>query len=468
MQPHLSRLLASDDEAGAKKIFQTSTVWLMACAWPAYLASAAAAPLLLGIFGHGYRGGQTPLVILSLTMLLATACGPVDIVLLIAGRSGLSLINNFASLAVDIALNIVLIPKYGITGAAISWAVGARGPQHPAARAGALDAAHESMERGRGMVAVTSVACFGILPAVVRAWVGLDLAVAVPCFAVCTVLYAGLLWVGGAASHSKPSPVLVAAVPMPPSPKKPHLLERGHEVERGTPTRARRVPTCRRTSPARGNGDGRAVSAGSTRAAAATVRSGRVSKAFLRRPRPVRVPIDSLLLGAQLGCPQNGSRMWSETRFGLDTRRRRPPRGSAQARDANGAALTDDEILSSAYGRMALDCIAARSSYFGCNRCHRCRRVSERLRRPLRGEAQLAARHRSTAAGAATRCSWRRFDGPSATRCSTPSPVGPGSSTRRNSFVEVTAKWLPTTTPLQESAEPDELARGQPRALPAG
>ena len=196
MQPHLSRLLASDDHAGATSVFQTSTAWLMAFAWPAYLVSAAAAPIMLSVFGHGYRGGEAPLVILSLTMLLATACGPVDIVLLMGGRSGLSLINNFASLVADIALNIVLIPKYGITGAAIAWAV-------------ALVVRNvlplwqvRSMMRmtpvsaGALWVMVSAVACFGVIPGVARATFGLRLDAFLPTLAGCAVAYLGLLWMG--------------------------------------------------------------------------------------------------------------------------------------------------------------------------------------------------------------------------------------------------------------------------------
>jgi O-antigen/teichoic acid export membrane protein len=196
MQPHLSRLLASDDHARATTVFQTSTAWLMAFAWPAYLATAAAAPLMLSIFGHGYRGGQAPLVILSLTMLVATACGPVDIVLLMGGRSGLSLINNAASLVVDVALNIVLIPKYGITGAAIAWAVAL-----VVRNVLPLWQVRSMMNMspfspGSIWVVGSAIACFGILPAIMRGTVGLGAAVALPVFAVCAVAYAGLLWLG--------------------------------------------------------------------------------------------------------------------------------------------------------------------------------------------------------------------------------------------------------------------------------
>jgi O-antigen/teichoic acid export membrane protein len=196
MQPHLSRLLASDDHASATTVFQTSTAWLMAFAWPAYLASAAAAPLMLSVFGHGYAGGEATLVILSLTMLIATACGPVDIVLLMGGRSGLSLINNAASLAVDIGLNIILIPKMGITGAAVSWAVALVVRNVLPLWQVRSMMNMTSFSPGALWVAGSAVACFGIVPAIARATVGLGLASALPVFAFCTVAYVALLWVG--------------------------------------------------------------------------------------------------------------------------------------------------------------------------------------------------------------------------------------------------------------------------------
>ncbi|MDQ6697016.1 MAG: polysaccharide biosynthesis C-terminal domain-containing protein, partial [Actinomycetota bacterium] len=64
----------------------------------------------------------TTLIILGAANLFAAACGPVDVVLLMAGRSGLSLMNNGIALAANIALNLLLIPRYGINGAAIAWA----------------------------------------------------------------------------------------------------------------------------------------------------------------------------------------------------------------------------------------------------------------------------------------------------------------------------------------------------------
>lgn len=123
LAPHLSALFARDDVDGARSIFQAATVWSMLLAWPIYLVIAGFAPSLMTIFGSGYEDAYDVVVILSLTMLFATACGPVDSVLLMAGRSWLSLFNNVVALVVNLALNFLLIPAYGILGAAIAWAI---------------------------------------------------------------------------------------------------------------------------------------------------------------------------------------------------------------------------------------------------------------------------------------------------------------------------------------------------------
>jgi O-antigen/teichoic acid export membrane protein len=123
LSPHLSSLFAKGDTPAANSVFQAATLWSMVVSWPLYLVTAAFASELMGVFGAGYEVASDVVVILSLTMLLATACGPVDSVLLMAGRSWLSLRNSVVALAVNVGLNLVLIPLDGIRGAAISWSV---------------------------------------------------------------------------------------------------------------------------------------------------------------------------------------------------------------------------------------------------------------------------------------------------------------------------------------------------------
>ena len=123
LSPHLSTLFAKGETGAANSVFQAATVWSMLAAWPIYLVTAGFAVPLMTVFGDGYSVASDVVVILSLTMLLATACGPVDAVLLMAGRSWLSLRNSTIALAVNLGLNVVLIPLDGIRGAAIAWSV---------------------------------------------------------------------------------------------------------------------------------------------------------------------------------------------------------------------------------------------------------------------------------------------------------------------------------------------------------
>lgn len=120
--PQISELLARNERARVQKIYQLSSAWLTVLSFPFYVAAAAFAPLLLRTFGPGFAAGGTAVVILSLAMLLDMATGPVQTVLLMAGKSSWNLISMAATLVVNAGLNIVLIPWLGITGAALAWA----------------------------------------------------------------------------------------------------------------------------------------------------------------------------------------------------------------------------------------------------------------------------------------------------------------------------------------------------------
>ena len=122
LQPQLSEVLAGGDREGAQRLLRTSTAWIMAMAWPIYLSFAIAAPLALRAFGDGYGGGGATVVILCVAMLVATAVGPVDVVLLMSGRSGTSTLNGGLALVVDVVGVLLLTGPLGVSGAAVAWA----------------------------------------------------------------------------------------------------------------------------------------------------------------------------------------------------------------------------------------------------------------------------------------------------------------------------------------------------------
>lgn len=122
VQHRLAEHLARDDRAAAGRLYQAATGWLVLLAWPAYLLFAVFAEPMLRLFGAGYAAGQRVTVLLALVMLVATGCGMVDTVLNMAGRTSWTFYNALAGTAVNVLLNVLLIPRFGGMGAATAWA----------------------------------------------------------------------------------------------------------------------------------------------------------------------------------------------------------------------------------------------------------------------------------------------------------------------------------------------------------
>ena len=193
LSPQLSDLFARGDRAAANSVFQAAALWSIIVAWPLYLVTAGFAPSLMSLFGDGYEVASDVVVILSLTMLLGSACGSVDSVLLMAGRSWLSLFNNMVALAVNIALNVVLIPLYGILGAAIAWSVAIvvrNGLPLVQVRSqlGLWPVTRATVGTG-----LASLACFGLVDLIVVA-TDLSVTVELAVLAVATVVYLAGVW----------------------------------------------------------------------------------------------------------------------------------------------------------------------------------------------------------------------------------------------------------------------------------
>jgi O-antigen/teichoic acid export membrane protein len=193
LSPQLSAMFARGETRAADSVFKAATLWSVIASWPFYLVLAGFAPDLMSIFGSGYGAASDVVVILSLTMLLATACGPVDSVLLMAGHSWLSLRNGVIALTVNVGLNLLLIPLYGIRGAAIAWSISIvvrnLQPLVQVRRFLGLWPITRATVRVSGL----GLGCFGIVTAGVLA-LHLPLAVDVAMVGIGTVAYLYVIW----------------------------------------------------------------------------------------------------------------------------------------------------------------------------------------------------------------------------------------------------------------------------------
>ena len=122
-QPQFTELFAMRALRRANGVYQATTAWLVLLTWPLYLLVIVYGTEFLAIFGRSYQAGYAVLLILGVSALLSSACGQVDMVLITTGRSSWSLLNGLLAMVVNVSLDLLLIPSYGITGAAIAWAV---------------------------------------------------------------------------------------------------------------------------------------------------------------------------------------------------------------------------------------------------------------------------------------------------------------------------------------------------------
>jgi len=121
IQPRLRREIVFGDRSTVKALYGATTTWLVLVTWPVYIVMIAQAPIVMGVFGSKYVAGAPTLSLLASAMLVAIACGLVDVVLLMLGRSWLSLVNLLAALAINVVLNLALAPQLGMIGSAIAW-----------------------------------------------------------------------------------------------------------------------------------------------------------------------------------------------------------------------------------------------------------------------------------------------------------------------------------------------------------
>ncbi|WP_051392800.1 lipopolysaccharide biosynthesis protein [Glycomyces arizonensis] len=123
VQPRAAAAMAAGEALSAKRLYQESTAWIVALTWPVYLTVGLGADYYLRLFGGGYATETARAVVWVLVpaMMTGAACGVVDSMLSMAGKTSWQLADVAIALAVNVSLNLLLIPSLGVVGAAIAW-----------------------------------------------------------------------------------------------------------------------------------------------------------------------------------------------------------------------------------------------------------------------------------------------------------------------------------------------------------
>ncbi len=119
--PVASELYARNRKDELKSIYNVVTKWTLSIALPGFLLMALFSESIITImFGAEYVGGATALSILAFAFFLASVLGHANYVLQTYGRTRIIMKGYFIGAGVNFILNLLLIPRYGINGAAIA------------------------------------------------------------------------------------------------------------------------------------------------------------------------------------------------------------------------------------------------------------------------------------------------------------------------------------------------------------
>jgi O-antigen/teichoic acid export membrane protein len=103
-------------------LFRIVTKWLCYSALAMFACIAIFRTELLHVFGRSFTAGDTALLVLAAGQLVNAGAGPTGALLTMTGRQKWELANTLSMVAFNFVLNLILIPRMGVIGAAIATA----------------------------------------------------------------------------------------------------------------------------------------------------------------------------------------------------------------------------------------------------------------------------------------------------------------------------------------------------------
>jgi O-antigen/teichoic acid export membrane protein len=125
--PRVADLYRRERYESLRDTYTRITSWTFRLALPSFIVLIVFPNELLAVFGPEFTRGALVTVLLALGQLVNSATGPCGYMLLMSGRQALQMTNNLAAVAVNVLLNLWLLPRYGMVGAAASWAAAIAG-----------------------------------------------------------------------------------------------------------------------------------------------------------------------------------------------------------------------------------------------------------------------------------------------------------------------------------------------------
>jgi O-antigen/teichoic acid export membrane protein len=122
--PLVSEMFYKGEKKRIESIFKVTTRWIYLIVLPVSLVLVFSSKGIMSIFGVDFiEKGAPVLIILTIAQFVNCVTGGAGYTLTMTGKQKLELINSLGLVILNIVLNFLLIPQYGIMGAAIATAV---------------------------------------------------------------------------------------------------------------------------------------------------------------------------------------------------------------------------------------------------------------------------------------------------------------------------------------------------------
>jgi O-antigen/teichoic acid export membrane protein len=169
--PMASRLFARDDREGIQELYWRTAVWIAVFSFPVFaMTFALADTLTVGMFGAQYAGSASILALLSLGYYFSAALGFNGLTLRVYGLVRYSVVIAVLAAIANIALNLVLIPRFGALGAGIGTAatlvVHNLLKQAGLRKGTGISVLHRRHLRVYGVIVATAAVLFGVQQAI--------------------------------------------------------------------------------------------------------------------------------------------------------------------------------------------------------------------------------------------------------------------------------------------------------------
>lgn len=116
--PIVSELYGREDKTQLARFYQTMTKWTFTLNLPLFITVLLFSEPILSIFGEDFVSGALALTILAWGNLVNTGTGICGVVINMTGNTTFNLINSVMLTALTLTLNLLLIPRWGVVGAA--------------------------------------------------------------------------------------------------------------------------------------------------------------------------------------------------------------------------------------------------------------------------------------------------------------------------------------------------------------